>query len=281
VEDACVGPLLWRITAASVISTLLACLHQAPVLSSPNSVGLRSPTPSTDMSPIYAGCLQILTSKNYLAHIVSAGIGPLTNADSTQSDKFTGDRGNGLLSSTLLVCTEIAMCSPGIHALVQSNIFANLLTLEHLLAPVSIPQVYNQNAPSSVNTLENEELGLALDLQQLQLEHLQQVLQFMSVCLCTSQQSVDVVRGCLMFIKQMRQTIVYYLKKSAISVNELSLKKSIVTVLSLCSSAPSSFEERGKQLSFSLFDQILEHLSDTLTADICSIVGEIGEFYSV
>jgi hypothetical protein len=309
VEDACVSPLLWRLTACNAIATILSTVHThaadthaatttTPTASSASASVSGKHTGGADshsvaaLSPIYSNCVQTVIARGQLAHIVNAGIGSVSmSADTQQSNtqelaKYASDRANGLLSATLLLCAEVAMSVAGVHALLQANLLQRLLQLDHLRTHIGVVV----NSSGDVANMQ------AWHAQSQQQEHMLQVLQLLRVMLHTHDNSVEIARGALTFIKHNRHLISHHLKVPSTqaatqhqasfetTVTGLYIKRAIIGVLSVCANVSASTQtplstpssSAGAAIYKPLFDQVLEHLADTFTADICNIVGDIG-----
>ncbi len=279
-------PINWRLTALScaggVLSTLVAAAEDS-ARSSGNGL----------MSPAYSRALKCLNEGDYLVRILDVCLGGrrefLWQFDDQEfgSDEIKRQHSNHLLESMLTLCVPLACSVEGVDSLVEGGIFGRLSHLTHLSTPFHASNVAN-------NQTSEEESRVTLET------HFLAILRVLQSMLITSPKDKLVVEGSLRFFQQNHATVSYYLQLRSFSLTGLQIAGSLLSVLGMTmlpvfdnSATPSSLathkklrssvardDEAGSLFSHSqqtpLFDEVLDHLADSFTKDICWLLHFIG-----
>ena len=310
--DACIGPVVWRVMATITVAKLLASVRIASTASEEatraglgivvtQNGGEQLRTTAAMISPIYSQSLFAAFEKGRVQQLISAGIGPIGSQRGEDSNDQTGaqvkeyeDRALGLMDAVLTFCTELAETVDGVSVLLQARIFNRLLTLNHLLTPVS--QVSN----------DHEHFYATEAAKQTQENHFMQCLCLLRVILNTNN-SIEVVTGTLQFFKRYRNLIMSYLTTQNTSLSGMKILKSLLCVMSAAAVVKGSVDLNvssgklnsskadgvGSPLKKSksdpslssnsqispevLFDAVLGVDADVFTTEICTILFTIGK----
>jgi hypothetical protein len=113
------GAVVWRLSSLAALTAVLACVTRDK--------------DSAGGAQVLAHCAQLLVAKGHLQALLDAVLAP------TPAAGTGGDDSDALLLNTLSLCAQLASCPEGGRALLDCDVLARLVALNHFASPPPLP----------------------------------------------------------------------------------------------------------------------------------------------
>lgn len=301
-DDACSGPLVWRLATLSALQAILFTLGH--VYSSPTQSGqelgpedvryndsLYDPQQTLLQQKIhhtYHKCIRALFQRDYIQNLLQSSLGNLNTVTVTNSTGYNlrkCELDQGLYEGLLSLFINISRTSECAEELIKLGLLNYLVALNRFDTP---PDMIDENVAADSSSSNSQSPHNSFQSQLLPTLNLLQLL-------ATNSPTRTNLEKCLLFVLKNHLTITHFIRLRTRTMSGFTITQAVIQVFtcivkpprsdstinantaSLIVSSGASTTLSGPSTSSPLFDSVLGQHAESFTADILRLLHRLGK----